>query len=215
MAQEWCFNKNMRFVFLHLFVLSAHFFGIAQTDFTGIAKYKITVEGSGNPVTDSMSIIFDKQRVKVVLYLPGMDSGVSEKIFIDDFSAKKSMALNEEAKTFKTDTLNANGKYNFINTQRVVASSINMLCFQYTAERGSLDTLQILSADCFAGIDYRNSAISNYSFLGIQPIIVDNRIVMDFIITLPDGIKQKTYISEIKRMPDVESYFDLSSYSPQ
>lgn len=203
----------MKPIFFYILFLLVYFSGRAQNDFVGIAKYKITVEGGSNSVTDSMSIIFGKQKMKVILYVPGSGADISEKVFIDDFNAKKSMALNTETTAYKVDTLNTTAKYNFVNTQKVVAGSNHLLCFQYTAERNSIDTSRILSADCFAGIDYRNSFISNYSFLGIQPIIVDHRIVMDFIITQADGVKQKIYIFDIKRMEDVESYFNLSGYN--
>ncbi|MEP6594695.1 MAG: hypothetical protein ABJA71_02065 [Ginsengibacter sp.] len=204
----------MKHLWVCLLFLSVNHSAGAQNDFTGIAKYRITVEGSNNPITDSMSVIFSKQKVKVILYLPDLTSSghVSEKVFIDDFSTKKSTALNTEDKTYKTDSLNITPKYNFINTQKIVASSNNLLCFQYTVDPGNIDTSRILSADCFASIDYRNSFISNYSFLGIQPVIIDNRIVMDFNITQPDGVKQRIYISDIKKMDDVENYFNLTEY---
>ena len=204
----------MKHLFFFPLFLLAYCLAVAQNDFIGIAKYKITVEGSSNPITDSMSVIFSRQKVKVILYLPALtDSGsVSEKIFIDDFGIKKSIALDTESKTYKTDTLNSSAKYDFSNTQKVAASSNNLLCFLYTADSTKIDRSGILTVDCLASIDYRNSLISNYSFLGIQPIIIDNRIVMDFIITQTDGIKQRIYIFDIKRMEDVEPYFNLNGY---
>ena len=204
----------MKQVLFSLLFLLTQFVSFAQNDFTGIAKYKITVEGN-NSVTDSMVVVFGKEKIKVVLYLPGFDSSrPAEKIFIDDFASKKSITINPVSKTYKTDTLNAVAKYNFVNTQKIVASSNNLLCFKYSAEPASFDTSYISSADCYTSIDYRNSLISNYFFLGIQPVIIDNRIVMDFIITQPDGIKQKIYVYDLKKMDDVESYFNLEGYRP-
>jgi hypothetical protein len=202
-----------RSLFYLLFLLT-QLASIAQSDFTGIAKYKITVEGN-NSVTDSMAVVFGKQKIKAILYLPGFDSSrPSEKVFIDDFAAKKSFAINAVNKSYTTDTLNNTIKYNFINTQKIVASSNNLLCFKYSAESGGIDTSRTSSADCYASIDYRNSFITNYSFLGIQPVIVDNRIVMDFIVTQQDGTKQRIYVYDLKKMDDVESYFNLEGYKP-
>src|SRR5450432_2782466 len=98
--------------------LLAGYTSAAQDDFTGIAKYKITVEGNNNPITDSMLVIFDKQKVKVILYLPDIKHPglILEKDFIDDFNAKKSIELNQENKTYKSDTLKTSEKYDFINT---------------------------------------------------------------------------------------------------
>ena len=45
-----------------MFFLLTGYTAIAQNDFTGIAKYKITVEGGSNSITDSMSVIFTKQK---------------------------------------------------------------------------------------------------------------------------------------------------------
>ena len=206
----------MKSLLLYLLFPLTYYSAIAQNEFTGIANYKITVEGSSNPITDSMSVIFGKQKVKITLYLPGSKSSdpVSEKVFIDDLDTKKSLAFSAETKTYKTDTLNASSKYDFVNTQKIAASSNNLLCFLYTADSTKIDKSSILRADCLAGIDYRNSLINNYYFLGIQPIIIDNRIVMDFIVTQTDGLQQRIYISDIKKIENVETYFDLNGYKP-
>lgn len=201
------------FLFCVLFILLSCA-APAQNDFRGIVKYIITSEGNNNPVTDSMSVVFSKQKVRVILYLqrPNSNGTIAEKSFIDDFSLQKSMALDEESKTYKTDNLKTSGKYEFINTGKIGAVN-NMLCFEYKADSTNFNRSQISSADCLASIDYRNSSVSNYFFLGIQPVIIDNRIVMDFIVTQPDGVRQRIYVSGIRKMDDVESYFDLSAYT--
>lgn len=201
---------------LYLMVLLAGYSARAQNDFTGIAKYKITAEGNNNPVTDSMSVIFSHQKVKAILYLPDVShpGKVVEKSFIDDFSAKKSIELNAQEMTYKTDTLKTGNRYSFVNTMKIGVSHNNMLCFQYNADSTHFDTLKIRSAYCLGSIEYQNSFIKNYFFLGIQPLIIDNRIVMDFIITKPGGIKQKIYISDIKKTEDVERYFNLKGFTP-
>lgn len=194
-------------------LLLIYYSAFAQNDFSGIIKYKMTVEGSRNPLTDSMTVIFSKQKVKVILYLPDLKNKgrILERIFIDDFAARKSLVLNTESKTYTIDTLNSNPKYDFINTGKIGGSN-NIICFQYRADSTKLDRERILSVNCLAGINYRNSIIANYFFLSIQPIIIDNRIVMDFTVTQPGGIKQKISVADVKKIPDVESYFNLTEY---
>ena len=135
------------------------------------------------------------------MYLPDLNhpGKITEKAFIDDFVAKKSFTLNEENKSYKRDTLKTSAKYNFINTLKV-GSSNNALCIQYKADSANFNRSQISGVYCLASIDYRNSAVVKYFFLGIQPIIIDNRIVMDFVIAKPDGTKQRTYIYNIKKI---------------
>src|SRR6185295_5775553 len=105
-----------------------------------------------------------------------------------------------------------NTKYDFVNTGKIAAAN-NLLCFQYKADSTKFDRSLILSADGLASIDYRNSFINNYFFLGIQPIIIDNRIVMDFVIAQPGGIKQRIYISDIRRLENTDGYFNSDGYT--
>ena len=46
----------------------------SQKTFVGVVKYKITVEGSTENKTDSMMLVFDTNRVKIVMYLPDLKS---------------------------------------------------------------------------------------------------------------------------------------------
>ena len=203
----------MRSLFICFTFLFICYTVTGQNDFTGMAKYKITVEGSNHAVTDSMMVVFNKQKVKVTLYLPDAKdtSKVSEQVFIDDFSAKKSFILNTENKTYRVQALNTSVKYDFINTTNLAISN-NLLCFQYKADSTKLNTSNALSVNCIASIAYKNSRIKNYFFLGIQPIIIDNRIVMDFIVTQRDGKRPRTYIADITEIENVDNYFNLNGY---
>ena len=53
--------------------------------------------------------------------------------------------------------------------------------------------------------------LRNFWFMGIQPIIIDGKIVMDFIVTEPGGAKPRVYIADIAKQ-NTEAYFDLSDY---
>jgi hypothetical protein len=197
---------------LLLLILFCHT-GFSQNDFTGIVKYKISTDG--NPAaSDSMTAIFDKQKVKVILYLPDSKNAktVSETIFIDDLKDKKSFTLNTKNKTYKVDTLNNPSPYIFINIWKIEPSNNSALCLHYRADSTKLDRSKISRVDCLSAIDYLNTLIREYSFLGVQPLIVDNRIVMEFIITRKDGVKERTSVTDITRMEKANSYFDLSGY---
>lgn len=186
----------------------------AQTDFTGIVKYKIYT--TNNPNTDSMTVVIDKQRVKVILYLPlsADPKTISEVPYIDDLKNKKSITIDVQKKTYKADTLNNSPKYRFINTRRIQASNNRELCFLYKADSTNFDRTKILSIDCLGGINYLTT-ITDYSFFGFQPIIIDNRIIMDFITNNPDGSKAITSVTSITRLENVDSYFDLKNYTQE
>jgi hypothetical protein len=69
----------MKQFLIHLLLLLISGIAVGQNDFTGIAKYRISVEGKANANTDSMTVIFDKQRIKVILYI--RDSPNSKTVF--------------------------------------------------------------------------------------------------------------------------------------
>jgi hypothetical protein len=185
-----------------------------QNDFTGIAKYRISTEGKANANTDSMTVIFDKQRVKVILYItePGNTKKVSEMIFIDDLKDKKTITVNTAKKTYKIDSLNMTTNYRFIDTWKIEASTSNTLCYRYRADSTKLDSSEILKVDCLGSLENLNTLINEYFFLGVQPIIIDNRIVMEFVISKTDGTKERTSVLEITRTDNVKNYFDLKDY---
>lgn len=180
----------------------------AQEDFTGIIKYKIYTDN--NPNTDSMTVIVDKQRVKVILYF-----AASEAPYIDDLKNRKSISINTEKKTYTVDSLNKIPKYNFINTRKIEASTIQQLCLRYKADSTNFDRSKIIRVDCLGSINYLTNTITDYFFLGIQPIIVDNRIVMEFVTTNADGSKSITSVTSITKLENTDKYFDLKKYTEE
>lgn len=194
--------------YLFLFFCSGRV--VAQNDFIGVAKYKLSVSGSDDTNTDSMSIIFDKERVMVILYIPDSNK-VAEKIFIDDFSENKSMTVDRAKQAYKVDSLKTNTNYNFVNDYSIGAVN-NELCLRYKAKLSDGDKSSVTAAECLAGINFRNSAIKDYFFLGVQPVIVDNRIVMDYTVTQTNGTRPRIVIYDITKMDNVDKYFDLWGY---
>lgn len=194
-----------------LFVFIVHN-GYAQSSFTGLVKYHITVEGMDNAPTDSMMVVFDKDRVRVVMYLPDLadPQKVDERSFIDDFENKISYVITESAKSYKEDSLKTESMYVFTNTQRYGTVG-RYLCFDYKAKPAS-PTGEIPKTSCLCSIDYLYTGIKDYSFLGYQPIVIDNRIVLDYTVTQSNGTKPKVYATDIIPMTNVEKYFNIEWY---
>lgn len=191
------------------------FFGqhcFAQGDFTGIVKYRLSVLGGTDKNTDSMCVVFDKDRVLVILYLPDGNK-VSERKFIDDFKDNKTYRLDPDKQTYETDSLKKGDAYTFIIANSIGAVN-NELCMKYKAKLEDKDKSQVTAAECLASINFR-SPIQNYSFLGVQPMIVDNRIVMDYTVMRSNGSTPTITVYDIRRMDDVSKYFDLWGYIPK
>ena len=86
------------------------------------------------------------------------------------------------------------------------------VCLHYKADSTLIDESKMKAADCLVSKTYINKNIKNFWLLGFQPIIIDDKIVMDFIVTENDGSKPRVYISDMIAMKNVDAYFDLSAY---
>jgi hypothetical protein len=194
-----------------LLLLTITIFSYGQKEFVGVAKYRMAVVGG--PDEDSIAIVFDKNRILVTLYAPSHEDPkkIHEIAIINDFSKNKQYTLNKIEKTYKTDTLINTVGYDFIDTKKTMIVK-GTVCFHYKADSSKIDKSNMLRADCLAAIDYMNESIKNFWFMGFQPIIVDSKIVMDFIVTEPDGSKPRVYISGIVALKSVAEYFDLTGY---
>lgn len=182
----------------------------AQKSFTGIAKYKMTVDGSPDARADTMAVIFGKDKIKVILYLPstGPWSPPAEKPFIDNFTAQTSMAIEPDSGTYTVSPLKATENNAYVNTHSFAANR-NFLCLIYKADTSTLNRSAIISAECLGSIDFNYEPVKNYSFLGVQPIVVDNRIVMEYVVKQANGLKPRVTLYDIKKMDDTESYFNV------
>ena len=118
---------------------------------------------------------------------------------------------HREKSNYSVDSLKLFNPFKFINSNSI-GQVDRELCIRYQADLSGTDKTFVTSAECLAAINYRNSSIKEYSFLGVQPMIVDNRIVMDLLVTRPDGTKSSITASDIRRMDNVESYFDFWEY---
>ena len=195
-----------------MFLLGVFFFNnvMAQQSFVGIAKYKMTVIGASDSRTDSMKVVFGNNKIKTVFYLPSSkdNNKVITKSYIDNFTDNTTTDIDDEANTFSISALNKDQLYKFINTNKFDAVD-NKLCFIFNSDKADFDNNKYQKIDCLASVDFLYRGILNYFFYGIQPIVIDNRIVFDFTTTEKDGRKSKIFLYEITPLEDVETEFSL------
>ncbi len=132
----------------------------------------------------------------------------AEKPFIDNFTAQTSIAIEPDSGTYVVSPLKITENNAYINTHSFAANR-NFLCLVYKADTSTLNRSSIISAECLGSIDFNYEPVKNYSFLGVQPIVVDNRIVMEYIVKQANGLKPRVTLYEIKKMDDTESYFSV------
>jgi hypothetical protein len=198
-------------IFCLLFFVSVAAF--AQTEFIGIIKYKMTVVGGDEQHPDSMQIVFDKSRLMISLYMPDQEKPGGKYLFsmIEDFAAKREYILDEPTKSYKNDSMLVQTTLHFIDTKKMGLIK-GFTCFYYKADSSTIDSSKITNAECMASIDHTKKDINNFMFMSMQPVIVDNRIVLDFLATEPDGTQPRIFVSELIAKTNVEEYFDLSKY---
>ncbi|HCY90444.1 MAG TPA: hypothetical protein DHV17_09325 [Chitinophagaceae bacterium] len=196
-------------------VLICCMFGIfqakAQKDFTGLIKYKLTVEGSPESRTDSMFVWIDGMRARLQMFLPGDSAGSPPKeiVYVEDLASGRSLRIDPATKTFVEDSVRMSRVYPFRNTNRYGMVE-RWLSFVYQAPP---DSKSIKSVECQGSIEYMHAAMTDYAFLGYQPVIVDGRLVLDFSITKMDGTKPRVYAYEIQRITNVSQLFNLEGYT--
>lgn len=207
--KNYLYSTMKRWIFSFILLCSAHCV-MAQREFTGIAKYIMTVEGDSAKRVDSMAVVFGKSKIKIIFYLPNTGNwGIpSEKVFIDDLLTDSTFDIEPDSGTYTVYPIKKADQYEFSNTSRYDAVK-RYICFVYKANPQKLDKEKIISAECLGSIDFYNNGIKNYSFLGVQPLIVDNRVVMDYTVVQKDGLKPKFYLYDIKKIENVEEYFSL------
>jgi len=197
---------------LLIFLLGFFFLNnvIAQQSFVGIAKYKMTVIGASDSRTDSMKVVFGNNKIKTVFYLPSSkeNNTVITKSYIDNFSDNTTTDIDDESKTYAQSTLNRDQRYRFVNTNKFEMVE-KKICKTYDADKADFDNNKYQKIECLASVDFLYRGILNYFFYGIQPIVIDNRIVFDFTTTEKDGKKSKIFLYEIKALEDVEAEFSI------
>lgn len=179
-------------------------------DFRGEIRYNLSVLGGTSTTKDSMVVLIDGQKILVKLFLPD-STGVSETVFIDDLEKKRTYRIEKKTGLYYVDTLRVHAALSFSNIYSLGAVN-RELCLRYVANLEGTDKINMMSAECLAAINYRTEQIIFYSFLGVQPVVVDNRIVMEYNVTRPDGSISNVTVTSIRKVDSLEAQFDLSSY---
>ena len=202
-----------RIVLVCLFFISFINISLSQKSFIGVAKYKMKVEGATNNNTDSMKVVFGKDKIMTIFYLPAAENSdkPKESIYIDDFASNTTTEINKETMTYSVTPLNNKEEYQFMKTNKFNAVQ-NNICITYLVDSTKMDREKYKKIYCLASVDYSYYEKTNYFFYGVQPIIIDNRIVFDYTIEQKDGQKPKVFLYDIQKMDDVESYFSLWGY---
>jgi len=182
----------------------------AQQSFKGFVKYKMTVIGASDSRTDSMKVVFGNNKIKTIFYLPSTkeNNKVITKSYIDNFTDNTTVDIDDEARTYSISVLNRDQRYKFTNSNKFNAVD-NKLCYLFEADKADFDNNKFQKIECLASVDFLYRGILNYFFYGIQPIVIDNRIVFDFTTTEKDGKKSKIFLYEIKALEDVDAEFNL------
>jgi hypothetical protein len=182
-----------------------------EKTFVGVAQYKMGMVGGADD--DSTVFVFDKKRIAQVLYMPDeKNPGKRVEIrIISDFANNRQYIVNEESKSFKMANLEKSKPYDFINTDKIMLVK-GSVCFHYKADSSQIDKSIMLQADCLAAPDYVNENVREFWAMGVLPVIVDNRLVMDFIVTESKAVKPRIYIANIKRLTSVDEFFDIKGY---
>ena len=203
--------KNLLlFCFAFIYTLPA----IAQKDFIGIAKYKITTLGSENKQIDSIMVVFGAQKIKLTFFLPASNDMklVSRKSVIIHFENKEQFEVDEDQFTYTqipfTPSLT---NHRFKNTGQYDAV-VNKLCLQYTADSIAPAKANVKKAVCNASIDWGFHATEQFNYLGAFPLVLDNRLVMSADEFLQDGKVAKIFITEIEERKSTEESFNLMEY---
>jgi hypothetical protein len=204
--------KSILMVFVMAFIATQ---ARAQKDFTGILKYHMTVEGDSIQRTDSMKLIVGKSKIKVVLYIPSQnDPGkATEQVFIDDLVKETTTVIDYQKSGYTVSARKKEPLYTFSNTNQYDAVN-RKLCLRYETDRKTSLSADVVKASCLAGIDFLKPDIPFYYFLGVQPLIIDNRMVLDYTLTLRNGHKQKTVCYEVQAFEEVDVLFSLEGLKP-
>lgn len=193
-----------RFIFVVTLLYSNA--SLAQEDFHGIAKYKIYIEGSSEKKSDSITIIFGKNKIKTIFYYLSENGMINQNQFVDDITEKTTYTIDPQFKSYIKSTLKTENPFSFVNKYSYNAILSN-LCLLYVSNDISSYNADYKSAECYGAIDFMYKGIKDYFFYGVQPVIIDNRIVFDYKVFQNNGMVQRVELTDISQLDQTDSYF--------
>lgn len=179
--------------------------------FTGVIKYMMTLDEPSDK--DSVFIVFGETRISVIMFIPGYRADqVFERSMIANFKDSTFWDLDTKNKTYKTEKLsvrNGGTEYSLIPTKKTM-NILNFICPENKGEMKTKDG-EVSEAVCLLSNQHSFIASIDYSFLGIQPIVIGYKIALGFRTKSADN--ENTYIMAYKIEPgNTDTYFDLAGY---
>ena len=179
--------------------------------FTGIIKYRMTSDDPSDK--DSVFIVFGETQIRIIIFIPGYRADqVFERTMIANVKDSTFIELDTRNKTYKTEKLslrNGGTELNVASTKKTM-QILNFTCHEFKGQMITPDG-EVAEAACLVSNQHYFNAATDYSFLGIQPLVFGYKIVLGF--RTKSSENENTYIMAYKIEPgNVDSYFDLSGY---
>lgn len=183
--------------------------GLSQSkSYTGTVKYHMFVEGSENANRDSMKVVWGQGKIKTVFYLPdaARPGKVVQKAYIDDFLSHTRTEVDVESRTYRISAMDSARYPRFQNTRKF-ESRLNQLVFLYQGEATETGRAEVLGA-----INAMYFDVTDYFFYGVQPLVLDNRIVLEFNEYRKDHTISRIRAYDISPEQNTEFEFSLRGY---
>lgn len=179
--------------------------------FTGIIKYHMT---SDDPYDrDSIFIVFGETQIRVIMFIPGSrENQVIERSVITNFADSSVIELDSRKDTYKKQKLADKNKGTELSVipDKKKGQILNFTCQEFKGEMKTSDG-EVYESACLVSSKHSYIATNDYNFLGIQPLVMSNKIVLGFRTKSSDN--ENTYIVAYKIEPgNPDQYFDLSKY---
>ena len=179
--------------------------------FTGVIKYRMTSDDPSD--RDSIFIVFGETQIRVIMFIPGYrPDQVFERTMIANLTDNTFLELDTRNKTYKSEKLSLRneGTEFSLAPDKKTMQILSFTCPEYKGEMKTKDG-EVSEAACLLSNHHSYIAAIDYTFLGIQPIVMGYKIVLGFRTKSADN--ENTYIMAYKIEPgNVENYFDLSGY---
>lgn len=196
---------------IFILCLMAYSFSSKGQYFTGILKFLIVNEAAGKQSTDSMVVIVGRKQLKITCYHEEKNKRMSKVVqnsFIEDFDHGLHVDLSSDGYSYHESPLELNQLIQFDNTYKFEPVD-NQLCLIYRAEGFSSANSIANREEALCGINYAFDGPSNYLHLGVLPIIIDGRAVLQYRKMGKDGIKRTVTCYKIIPLKNTASYFEL------
>ena len=179
--------------------------------FTGVIKYRMTSDDPSD--RDSIIIVFGESQIRVIMFLPGYrEDQVFEKSMIANLKDSIFLELDAKKKTYKTEKLSARneGTELSVTADKKTVQLLNFACHEHKGQMTTTDG-EVYQTACLVSNQHSFIGAMDYNFLGIQPLIMNYKIVLGLKTRSSDN--ENTYIMAYKIEPgNTDAYFDLSGY---